>query len=225
MGKLPAITEPGVGAGASTGAKLLGQTLGGYFGGPVGSAVAGMAGQALADYFSPQARALRQQSAKDIAALQKGQLGFSEAEKRTMLAGTQRALQAQTAGVEANLRRQAAAAGGFGRSGAQTNALAQLASAQGEQLAQRAGQVDALSQQTAQQRFQDIMGRLGRKREEQMERLGGAVQALGQTPAAYGAASQTVQKAEEQRRKKFADEQLAKQNQATAAQEDRVGGR
>jgi hypothetical protein len=221
---LPPRTAPGVGAVASTGAKLLGQTVGGYFGGPVGGAVAGMAGQALADYFSPQARALRQQTSKDVAALEKGQLGFSEAEKRTMLAGTQRSLQAQTAGVEANLRRQAAAAGGFGRSGAQTNALAQLASAQGEQLAQRAGQVDALSQQTAQQRFTDIMGRLGRKREEQMTRLGGAVQALGQTPAAYGVASQAVQKAEKTRLAKFAAEEDAKKNQARAAQEARAGG-
>lgn len=221
---LPPATAPGVGAAVSIGAKLLGQTVGGYFGGPVGGAVAGMAGQALADYFSPQARALRQQSAKDVAALQKGQLGFSEAEKRTMLAGTQRSLQAQTAGVEANLRRQAAAAGGFGRSGAQTNALRSIAATQGEELAQQGALIEDLSQRQARAQFTNIMGRLGRKREEQMTRLGGAVQALGQTPAAYGVASQAVQTAEKSRLAKFAAEEAAKKNQAGAAQTARATG-
>jgi len=224
MADLPTATSPGLGTAVGLGSKVAGQTLGGFLGGPVGSAIGGMVGQAAADYFSPQARALRQQSQKDIAALKEGKLGFSEAEKRGMLAGTQRALQAQTAGVEANLRRQAAAAGGFGRSGAQTRALGQIAAAQGEQLAQRAGQVDALSQQTAQQRFADIMGRLAGKRKEQMERLGGAAQALAMTPAGYGVASQAVQKAEEERLKKFAADKEKEQSAAAAAQAGRVAG-
>jgi len=137
----------------------------------------GIAGQYIGEALSPSARAARQQLKKDTEALRQGQLGYSEAQKRSMLAGTQRALQAQTAGVEANLRRQAAAAGGFGRSGAQTNALAQLAGAQGEKLAQQGARIEDLSQQQAQAKFADIMGRLESRRKEAMKSgaiLGGA---------------------------------------------------
>lgn len=140
----------------------------------------GAAGAKLAEVFDPQARAYQQQLKKDTAALQQGKLGLSEAEKRNMLAGTQRALQAQTAGVEANLRRQAAAMGGFGRSGAQTNALRGIAAGQGEQMAQAASRVDGLSQQVAQQRFNDVMGRLAKQRDEARQTagmLGGATAA------------------------------------------------
>jgi len=224
MGDLPTATKPGIGSRVWSEAQLAGQTLGGFFGGSVGSTLGGMAGQAAADYFSPQARALRQQSQKDIAALKEGKLGFSEAEKSGMLARTLRGLRAGAKGAEGYLRRLAAAAGGFGRSGAQTRALGQLASERGEQLAQRAGQIDALSQETAQERFKDIMGRLSKKREEQMERLGGAAQALAKTPAAYGVASQAVQKAEEERLKKFAADKEKEQSAAAAAQASRVAG-
>lgn len=164
---------------------LRNMTTAGMLGGSVGAPLIGLGAQALAGALSKEGRALRQQTAKDVSALEQGKLGFSEAEKRGMLAGTQRALQAQTSGVEANLRRQAAAAGGFGRSGAQTNALAQLASAQGEQIAKSAGQIEGQSQAQAQQRFQDIMGRLQRSREEKMKMLGAAGELGAQTPADY----------------------------------------
>ncbi len=137
----------------------------------------GIAGQYIGEALSPAARAAKEQLKKDTEALRQGKLGYSEAQKRSMLAGTQRALQAQTAGVEANLRRQAAAAGGFGRSGAQTNALAQLASAQGEKLAQQGARIEDLSQQQAQAKFTDIVGRLENRRREAMKSgaiLGGA---------------------------------------------------
>lgn len=151
--------------------------------------LAGAAGAAVADRFSASGKALRAQQKKDIADLKQGKLGLSEAEKRSMLAGTQRGLQAQTAGIEANLRRQAAAAGGFGRSGAQTRALSQLAGGQQEQMAKATGAIDALSQQQAQQRFQDIMGRLGQRRQEAMQMgaaLGGAAgQAIKSGVGAY----------------------------------------
>ncbi len=186
----------GAGGKAALGAGATGATLGAFFGGPVGSALVGYGAQGLADYFSPQARALRQQSKKDIADLQQGKLGLSEAEKRTMLAGTQRALQAQTAGVEANLRRQAAATGGFGRSGSQTRALSQMVAGQQEKMAQSVGQVDALSQQKAQQRFADIMNRLQGKRAEQLQTAIGVGSTVAQAPASYGTYSNYVKDAE-----------------------------
>lgn len=150
----------------------------------------GAAGASIADRFTASGKALRAQQKKDIADLQAGKLGLTAAQKRSMLGETQRGLQAQTAGVEANLRRQAAATGGFGRSGSQMKALTQMAAGQQEQMAKAAGGVDALSQQVAQQRFNDIMARLGARRQEAMQMgaaLGGAAgDALKAGTAAYG---------------------------------------
>lgn len=147
---------------------------------PVGAALASglisqaagigtLAGQGIASAVDPAAKAYRRQMKKDIDALKQGKLGLSEAEKRTMLSGTQRALQAQTAGAEANLRRSAAAMGGFGRSGAQQAALGQIGAAQGEKLAAEAGRIDEQSQALARQRFADVMNRVAAKRKEAME--------------------------------------------------------
>jgi hypothetical protein len=138
----------------------------------------------------PAAIAYRKQMKKDITALREGKLGLSEAEKRTMLAGTQRSLQAQTAGLEANLRRAAAAQGGFGRSGAQQAALGQMAAGQREEMARVAGGIDELSQARAQQRFTDIMERLAKKREE--ARMTGAE--VGAAAQLYGAETATALK-------------------------------
>ena len=195
-GATTAATTRGLLGDTLSGAGTVGAVTGAFLGGPVGAALGGYAARGLADYFSPQARALREQSKKDIADLKQGKLGLSEAEKRSMLAGTQRALQAQTAGIEANLRRQAAAAGGFGRSGAQTKALSQLGGAQQEKMAQAAGNVDALSQQKAQQRFADIMGRLQGKRAEQLELATGLGSAAVQAPASIGTYAGYVKEAE-----------------------------
>lgn len=151
-----------------------------------GMGLVGAAGQAIASAVDPAARAYRKQLKKDISAMERGQLGLSEAEKRTMLAGAQRSLQAQTAGAEADLRRSAAAQGGFGRSGAQQKALGQMAAGQQEAMAQYAGKVDELSQQKAQQRFADIMRRVENKRAE--ARQTGAQIAQGVAGTALAAA-------------------------------------
>lgn len=148
------------------------------------------AGKAIASAVDPAARAYQGQIKQDISALKRGKLGLSEAEKRTMLAGTQRALQAQTAGLEANLRRSAAAQGGFGRSGAQQQALGTLAAGQRETMAGATGKVDALSQEVAQRRFADVMGRLQQQRAEARQTgqaVGGAIPAgVTQGAASYG---------------------------------------
>lgn len=154
--------------------------------GQAGSSLIGAAGQAIASAVDPAAIAYRKQLKKDTDAMQRGKLGLSEAEKRTMLAGTQRALQAQTAGAEANLRRSAAAMGGFGRSGAQQAALGQMGAAQREELAGVAGRIDQQSQDLAQRRFADVMGRLEARRKE--ARQTGAAVAQGVVGAAAEAA-------------------------------------
>lgn len=185
-------SRPGVSTLLTSTAPTVGQIAGAVMGGPVGAALGGLAGTALSSVLDPASKAIRQQREKDIEALRQGKLGLSDAEKRTMLAGTQRSLQAQTAGLEANLRRQAAAQGGFGRSGAQTAALGALGAQRGEQLAQYAGKVDTLSQQQAQQRYQDIMGRLGARRAEARQEGALAGQQLMQLPASIGLAKKGV---------------------------------
>lgn len=192
---LAAVPKPVV-QGALTALPTVAKVAGGFLGGPVGSTLGGLAGQYIAGRFDPAMKAQRLQQSKDIAALQAGKLGLSEAEKRTMLAGAARGIQAQTAGMEANLRRQAAAQGGFGRSGAQTKALGQLASQRGEQLAQYAGKVDTLSQQTAENRKADIMNRLELRRKEALQAGAQAGQALAQLPAETAVAKMKVDLAE-----------------------------
>ena len=192
VGSVLAAAKPFV-QGALTALPGVAKVAGGVLGGPVGGALGGLAGQFVAGRLDPAMKAQRTQQAKDIAALQAGKLGLSEAEKRTMLAGAARGLQAQTAGIEANLRRQAAAQGGFGRSGAQQKALGNLAAQRGEQIAQYAGKVDDLSQQTAERRKAEIMNRLELRRQEALRAGAEAGQALTQLPSAIGVAKKKVE--------------------------------
>jgi len=191
VGSALAAAKPFV-QGALTALPGVAKVAGGVLGGPVGGALGGLAGQFIAGRLDPAMKAQRAQQAKDIAALQGGKLGLSETEKRTMLAGAARGIQAQTAGIESNLRRQAAAQGGFGRSGAQTKALGNLAATRGEQLTQYAGKVDDLSQQTAERRKAEIMNRLELRRQEALRAGAEAGQALTQLPAAIGVAKKKV---------------------------------
>lgn len=200
IGSVLAAAKPFV-QGALTALPGVAKVAGGVLGGPVGSALGGVAGQYIAGQINPAMgmdamKAQRAQQAKDISALQAGKLGLSETEKRTMLAGAARGLQAQTAGIESNLRRQAAAQGGFGRSGAQTKALGNLAATRGEQLTQYAGKIDNLSQQTAERRQADIMGRLQGRRTEAIKAASEAGQALVQLPAETANAKMRVDLAE-----------------------------
>lgn len=175
------------------------KATGAFLGGPVGGAIAGLAGQYIAGRIDPAMKAQRAQQAKDISALQAGKLGLSETEKRTMLAGAARGLQAQTAGIESNLRRQAAAQGGFGRSGAQQKALGNLVAQRGEQITQYAGKVDDLSQQTAERRKADIMGRLELRRQEALKAGEAVGSALSQAPAEAAVDVKKVQDAADQK--------------------------
>jgi len=212
--------------GALTGAApMIGTALGGFLGGPVGMALGGMAGKFIAEKISPEDQALKEQSKRDQAALKSGQLGFSEAEKRSMLAGTQRAIQAQAAGAESDLRRSAAAQGGFGRSGAQQAALMGLQAQKGEAAAKAAGNIDAQSQQAAERRFGDIMGRLGERRDEARATGAALGQSLAGTPASLGTAFKKAGTAQEN---KLADEAAGLLPAAGAAgsqETARLGGR
>jgi hypothetical protein len=173
-----------------------------------GSALLKTLGPAVSDYAAQRStqaqfakseagKAQDAQMRKDIAALQKGKLGIGEAEKRAMLAGSMRAAQASTKSLEEDLRRQAAATGGFGRSGAQQQALGNIAATRQAGATQAQGQIDALSQQQAQARRAQILQSLATRRAEDYQMaaargkaigglVGGGVEGLGNAAVAYG---------------------------------------
>lgn len=141
------------------------KTASGVLGSDAGKSAVGLVGYGLAQ-LTPEAKAERQQLRKDTDAMRQGKLGLSDAEKRSMLAGSMRGIQAQTAGAEAGLRRMAAAQGGFGRSGAQQQALGNLQGMKAEKAAGAMGQLDKQSQDLALARQRDVMGRLAERRKE-----------------------------------------------------------
>lgn len=180
-------------------------------------AVGTLVGQGIASAVDPAAKAYRQQMKTDIKALKQGQLGLSDAEKRTMLAGTQRALQAQTSAAEANLRRSAAAMGGFGRSGAQQAALGQMGAGQQEKLAASMGRIDQQSQDVAAQRFATIMNRIKEKRAEAMETGREAGKAGGEVIKTTAEAFAGLKKEYDDQQLRLAEEEAKKRAAAEAA--------
>jgi hypothetical protein len=160
---------------------LAGKTLAGVAGSQAGQTLGGAIGYGLSQ-LTPAAKAERAQLRKDTEALRQGKLGLSDAEKRSMLAGSMRGIQAQTAGAEAGLRRMAAAQGGFGRSGAQQSALLGLQGMKAEKAAGAMGELDRQSQNLATQRKADVLGRLAERRKELQQVFTGAGQAAAAVP-------------------------------------------
>jgi len=157
------------------------KTAAGTLASPAGQVLAGGAGYLLGQ-LTPEARAERRQLRKDTEAMRQGKLGLSDAEKRSMLAGSMRGIQAQTSATEAGLRRMAAAQGGFGRSGAQQQALAGIQGVKAEQAAKAMGGIDQQSQQLALSRQQDVMNRLAQRRKEQLAAIGAAAPGVAAMP-------------------------------------------
>jgi hypothetical protein len=117
----------------------------------VGGALVGGALQAVpavAGMMSAGGRAHRRQLDKDLAKLKAGKLGFSQAEKRQMAGEAARGMQSQIRSAEADLRRQAAATGGFGRSGAYQKGLAEIYKGGQGQMGAKMGEIEKLSTQT-----------------------------------------------------------------------------
>jgi len=127
----------------------------GVGGGLVGGALAAV--PAVAGMMSAGGRAYRQQLGKDLAKLRRGNLGFSQAEKRQMAGEAARGMQSQIRTAEADLRRQAAATGGFGRSGAYQKGLADIYKGSQAQLGAQMGDIERLSTQQALQEKQRIL--------------------------------------------------------------------
>ena len=85
---------------------------------------------------SPYGRAERKLLKEDIKKLQQGGFGPSEAEKRLMLNEASRVMREGTAEMDVDLKRSAAAMGGYGRSGLQAAAAGRLAKARADAMAQ-----------------------------------------------------------------------------------------
>ncbi|QDP63583.1 MAG: hypothetical protein Unbinned7358contig1000_22 [Prokaryotic dsDNA virus sp.] len=85
---------------------------------------------------SPYGRAERKLLKEDIKKLQQGGFGPGEAEKRLMLNEASRAIREGTAELDVDLKRSAAAMGGYGRSGLQAAAAGRLAKARADAMAQ-----------------------------------------------------------------------------------------
>ena len=86
---------------------------------------------------------------KDITKLQKGQLGMTAAQKRGAMGEAVRGINASTRGTEAQLRREAAATGGFGRSGAQAQQLLDITGQKAGATGQASADIEKASQEQA----------------------------------------------------------------------------
>tara|TARA_R110002020_G_scaffold145817_3_gene320057 strand:+ start:3591 stop:4415 length:825 start_codon:yes stop_codon:yes gene_type:complete len=148
---------------------------------------AGMAASAL----SPASKQYR----KDVDALRKGKLGLTASQKRGMLGAAMRGAEAQTKGIEAGLRREAAALGGTGRSGRQMQAIGQLGKQKAEAAVQSQAAIDQMSQQQALSEKARILGQMEARRRELKQDVGQLAQ-TGIAGAAYGA-----EKAKEEQKK------------------------
>lgn len=108
-----------------------------------------------------QKKMQREMLEEDIGRMQRGELGLSDAERRTMQAEANEAAEAALADTADTVKRVGSASGGFGRSGAVGGALQGLGRAGAETAAQTARGINQMSTQKAQQEKRDIDARLG----------------------------------------------------------------
>lgn len=159
-------------------------------GGAVLSAAPQLAGMATS-YYSPGSEQYR----KDVAALRKGDLGFTAAQKRGMLGAAMRGAEAGTKDIEAGLRRESAAQAGTGRSGRQVEAIGELSKAKLENIRKAFGNIEALSQQQASTKEASIKSQMEGRRQEGKQDAAQLAQ-TGIAGAAYGS-----QKMQEEQKK------------------------
>lgn len=113
-----------------------------------GSALAKGAGEGIAA-LTPAARKQRQLEKADERKLASGKLGMSAAEKRTLMSAAREEGARRSAQQEANLARQSAAAGGFGKAGVADTARRVAADEIRATQSETGAQVNALSSQKA----------------------------------------------------------------------------
>ena len=147
--------------------------------GAAGVSQASKKGPAYAAALSPYGRAERKLLKEDIKKLQQGGFGPGEAEKRLMLNEASRAIREGTAELDVDLKRSAAAMGGYGRSGLQAAAAGRLAKARADAMAQarlgveqQARQAEVSERDTARARVAAARDRVFRERQGTAEDAG-----------------------------------------------------
>ena len=140
---------------------------------------------AIIGRLSPEGRAMAKQRKEDLKKLRKGELGFSEAQKRQLSSAAAQSLQAKTKADVAGIQREAAAAGRFGRSGAYMRSLGDIYKGGQAELAKTRGQIEDASTKFAQQEKERILQAVQERRDKIAETVGGAV--LGGATAAKAA--------------------------------------
>lgn len=139
----------------------------------------------IAASLTPEARAYRQTLRADTRAMKAGKLGYSEAQKAQMLNQTNQAVQTAQLGANDEARRLAAAGGlqGSGTSQGLMNANAKAAS---DALAQSRTNIELQSQQTAEARRAEILGRILAQRQQQQANIMAAMGNKAEGPQVEG---------------------------------------
>ena len=154
-------------------------TAGLLIGGTTAALKAGAKGAGMiAERRSIGGKAARQELKKDVAKMRKGKLGMTAAQKRGAMAEAVKGIQAATRGSEAQLRREAAATGGFGRSGVQAQQLQELTQQRTAAAGQAAAGVEKASQEQAHRQRASILARAeeqGRKVKKDVTELAGGI--------------------------------------------------
>ena len=132
----------------------------------IGKAGAAQALAAAPAYFSKPARESRAEYRDLLAAQKAGKLGWTDPQKRQMMAEAIRASQASTKDLTAKLQRETAALGGTGRSGRPQEAIAKIAKQALEVIPRVAAQIAKLSQGQVKQLTDQISQLTASKKKE-----------------------------------------------------------
>ena len=158
---------------------------GAQLGAGIGAGIAGL---------SYAGRKNRELLKKDVAKMEAGKLGWSQARKRQYLGEAMKAAEAQSRPVEAELARERASVG-FGRSGAQTESLGAVQQAVQSGVAGAVASGEALSQQQAIAKEADIKARVSAQRDKVAGDWGnvmGGVAGIAGTVAGVGLGAKLV---------------------------------
>lgn len=141
-----------------------------------GQVLGAIAGEKL----DPTSAGYLAQQQQDVRKLRQGKLGWTAAQKRQSVGEARRQIDAASKGAEAELRREAAASGGFGRSGAQQGQQAAIYDSRALGIAEAQKGAEALSQQQAQAAAVQIRAAAAERARAMAERGALAGQAAGE---------------------------------------------
>lgn len=137
-------------------------------------------GAIIGEKLDPTSKAYLANLQQDTRKMAQGRLGWTGAQTAQAVGAARRDIDASTRGMETELRREAAASGGFGRSGAQQSVQEGIAAQKADAVAQARTGAEALSQQQAIQAAAAIRLAAQRRAEIMAARGAEAGKVLGQ---------------------------------------------